>query len=272
MGPERLVVRLRLLLRPGGRGVGEHPTPETLAAYEADELTPEENESIQEHFLRCRECPEMLLDLKDFTAAGPEASRELPESWVASAWQSLRARLVGERSPAPPPGLGTKGWRRWHASLRGAHALCAVLLAVSVALGGWVARLTGEVRRLSEPQINVPVETLGTGTRGETAIHLIEVPEEAERVLLILVAPAAAAPDAHGAFRLEIETAKGKPKWAGDVPSRSDGTLVVDLPRRFLSAGDYLLRVRGVDRQGREHSVDHAVRVAYATRSNSIPE
>src|SRR5437868_2691251 len=106
-----------------------HPTPEALSAYDADELPAEQDDAIQEHFLRCRDCPELLLDLQEF--AEPErAAPDLPDSMVATAWRALRARLAREpwRSRL----------RRWVASSRFAYALSGTLLAAAAVLAVWV--------------------------------------------------------------------------------------------------------------------------------------
>jgi Putative zinc-finger len=51
----------------------EHPDPETLTAYQANELSEEEDGRIQDHLAVCRHCTELLLDLEEFLQ--PRTSR-----------------------------------------------------------------------------------------------------------------------------------------------------------------------------------------------------
>lgn len=45
-----------------------HPTPASLVRYRAGELPRERQREIQEHFLFCPLCPELLLDIALFAA------------------------------------------------------------------------------------------------------------------------------------------------------------------------------------------------------------
>ncbi|HEX7183502.1 MAG TPA: hypothetical protein VF756_16835 [Thermoanaerobaculia bacterium] len=103
-----LARRLRSLLRRRRPPAREHPSMAELAAYEADELPREKEQEIQEHFLDCRECPEMLLDMKSFVSPGDGGGPGLPDSRVDSAWEALRSRLEDEarvRSFEVPAGV-----------------------------------------------------------------------------------------------------------------------------------------------------------------------
>jgi hypothetical protein len=79
---------------------GDHPPPETLSAYLANELPPEEDDRIQEHLANCRLCAEMLLDLQRFLDPAPaEPSRQGVADFAAAAeWRELRRKI------APPKG------------------------------------------------------------------------------------------------------------------------------------------------------------------------
>lgn len=103
-----LARKLRSLLRRRRPAVRDHPSVAELAAYEANELPREKEQEIQEHFLDCRECPEMLLDLKGFVAPGDGGGPELPDIRAHSAWEALRSRLedeAGIRSVEVPAGV-----------------------------------------------------------------------------------------------------------------------------------------------------------------------
>ena len=44
----------------------DHPTARQLAAYQAGQLSPGEEDEIQEHLVACRECTAALLSLPHF--------------------------------------------------------------------------------------------------------------------------------------------------------------------------------------------------------------
>lgn len=66
----------------------EHPTFQRLAAYHRGQLVESEQEEIREHFLLCRECREMMLDLAEFLDENPPPSRSSAEE-VLAAWLEL---------------------------------------------------------------------------------------------------------------------------------------------------------------------------------------
>ena len=69
----------------------EHPSPEALTAYQANELSPEENERIQEHLAICRHCTEMLLELEEFLRPS-EVEEEPAGALETEDWRRLRLR------------------------------------------------------------------------------------------------------------------------------------------------------------------------------------
>ena len=71
----------------------EHPDPDRLYAYQANELTPEEDLEIQEHLAVCGHCTELLLDIQSFTRPPAEEEAGLSEFEQAAGWRQLRARL-----------------------------------------------------------------------------------------------------------------------------------------------------------------------------------
>lgn len=110
------------------RDPDDHPVPEKLSAYLANELSAEEDGIIQEHLTQCTVCSELLLDLQRFLEPPAE---DLPREGVAdfetvAGWRELRGRR-GEG--AKPVDVSRPGrLRRVLGSLRAAYGLAAVLL------------------------------------------------------------------------------------------------------------------------------------------------
>ena len=71
---------------------GEHPTLETLDAYQRASLHPNEAAQIHRHLVLCRECSETLLDLAQFLERSPEP-RRLWSAELTAAWEEWQAAL-----------------------------------------------------------------------------------------------------------------------------------------------------------------------------------
>jgi anti-sigma factor RsiW len=223
-------------------GADGHPTPELLSAYHEDRLSPERDGEIQEHFVECPECPELVLDLDRFTA--PEAAEagrdELSDTWVDGAWRRLRSRLATEGRPARPR-------LRRLAGPVSAWSMAALLLPCTVVLWVRVDALGAEVRDLRAPQLNPPwrdVESPGVLRGGTPPPWEVEVPAAARQFLLVLHPASPPASLEPREYHLEIRTGAGEDVWSGPGLVRSgEGSFVVGVSRRLLPAGDYRLRV-----------------------------
>jgi hypothetical protein len=232
--------------RRSGTGADGHPTPELLSAYHDDRLPPETDEVIQEHFVECPECPELVLDLDRFTS--PEtalaAEGDLTDTWVDAAWRRLRSRLIADPRPVRP-----RLPLRWLAGPVPAWSLAALLLPCTLVLWVQVDALGGQVRDLEAPQLNPPwreVEAPGV-LRGEAPpLWEVEVPAGARQFLLIFhpsSEPRLEAGDSRELL-LEIRDGQGQNIWSGRGLKQSDeGSFVVGVSRRFLPAGDYRFRI-----------------------------
>ncbi|HEX3530349.1 MAG TPA: hypothetical protein VH988_25075 [Thermoanaerobaculia bacterium] len=238
MNRDRLVFAraLRKLALKAGKVLVRHPTSETLIAYDAGILSPEQAEQLREHFVHCRECPELLLDYQRFMAetAGGESPPD-PES--VAAWQELSRRSARWMPPRR---------RSAHRSaLATARALCVLLVVALIALSVWVLALHREIRRLAEPQVNLPVLPVESRTAPERGsagwLRRIVVPAATERFLLVLV-PRAVRPNAE--YRLDLCAADGRSLWSADrLTKGADGSFALGLSRRFLPGGEYRIRL-----------------------------
>lgn len=236
--------RLRLFQRrgPSRRGTKDHPSVELLAAYHEDRLPPEQNGEIQEHFVECPECPELMLDLDRFTSpeAAEAAKRDLSDTWVETAWARLRSRLAVEPRPARP------ALRRLRSPVL-AWSLTVLLIPCSAGLWLQVGELAEEVRRFEAPQLNPPllrIEPAQTVRGGDLPPPELSVPAGARQLLLVLVSADLAE---HGEYRLEIRNGRGERIWEEHgLHKNEEGAFVITLSRRFLPAGSYLFQVTGI--------------------------
>lgn len=233
----------RLRSWPRGRGGGkDHPSVEMLAAYHEDRLPREEDEEIQEHFVDCPECPELMLDLDRFTspAAVEAAKGDLPDTWVETAWRRLRSRLAVEARPA-------RSALRWLRSPLLAWSLTLVLTPCAFQLWVEVGELAEEMRGFEAPQLNPPslrVEPASAVRGTEPPPPELEVPAGAHQFLLTLLSED---PSEHREYRLEIRNGGGESIWEErGLHKNEEGAFVVKLSRRFLPAGFYLFRVTGI--------------------------
>jgi hypothetical protein len=170
----------RLFARLSGEGLhrdpDDHPVPEKLSAYLANELSPEEDNEIQEHLAHCTLCTELLLDLQRFLDPPAE---DLPREGVAdfetaAGWRELRGRM-GEGaeavSEAPRP--------RRAASLKIAYSLVAALALTVVGLWVYVVKLHGDLKapRAGNHILLASAQTRGTAEPVES-IRLHEPPND----------------------------------------------------------------------------------------------
>lgn len=250
--------RLWAFRRGGGSGADAHPTPELLSAYQEDRLPPETDGEIQEHFVDCPECPELMLDLDRFTApqAAESVQSDLSDTWVDVAWRRLRDRLIIEARPAR---------LRWLRSTAFAWSLTGLLAPCALGLWLQVDRLTGEARDSEAPQLNPPlwnVEPAPALRGGEPPPLDVAVPAGARQFYLVF--QPSFEPEQR-TYRLEIWSWQGEELWSEPGLLKSaEGTFVVKLSRRFLPAGSYRFLVTGVGENGVEpFAEEFPLRVTY---------
>ncbi len=231
---------------------GNHPDLGELVAYRAGELSAEEDDRIQEHLTRCRECAQLLLDLAEFEQFPPPPKDETPvDARAEAAWQRFRAQLgeTGEEDEetAPPilrPRPPVPFWRRpalpW--------ALAAVLALCVVGLWRQAGILQREVEERSAPQAVSQVVTLepeDDGTRGggeeKPPVH------KGERVAYDLSPPSDPEAPKYSLYEIRIVPVAGdaKPVSAGQVEA-GDRFLRVFLPSA-PEPGDYFFEVTGIE-------------------------
>lgn len=223
----------------GRRDPDEHPDAETLIAYRANELSPEEDRKVQEHLAACDQCTELLLDLETFNEPPTNPVAPAADFEAAADWKKLRERLsLGERK--------TGSWRRMLASLAAAVALVSVGLFL--------------YERSSQVTKTVVLRPINS-SRGEAGPVTLE---KKERVLLQLAAPVRA--PIYPEYRVKIFDPKGREVWSREEVMLELNYFNVIPPRRLSTDGLYRIRVWGVQ-TGHEEPVSD-----YEWRISNVPD
>jgi hypothetical protein len=205
----------------------EHPSPEALTAYQAGELSADEDERIQSHLGSCKHCTEFLQP----PVAAPEPV--VADFEAAADWHKLRQELrpdIEKRAPARP----TR--RRFLASVWVGYSVAAALLVTTVGLGIWNAELLQENRK---PQPILTVQTLSAqgSTRGDDLSQGDPVVLPADIILLLPTETPVSL------YRVDIlRDESRKLEWSLDLP-QSKGELSFRLPSGALPPGIYAVQV-----------------------------
>lgn len=155
---------------PEGASADAHPFAEELVAYQHGQLSPAGEQHLQEHFILCASCTQLLLDLASFPELESAAPRhELTDEDVAARWPRVRGQLKdAERAEAqatPPTPLEMprpsespaqsesplpfEKRRSFTRSFYIPYAVAASLLVAAVALALWGASLRRENAQLA---------------------------------------------------------------------------------------------------------------------------
>jgi hypothetical protein len=260
--------------------IAEH---NVVARYVLGRLTAEEEELFEEHLLECPECRREVEREEDFrnslqTVATEEVARATARAgviawlgrrsarrgWLAVAALLLliaalplwllreRSRLQGEIGElraarvVPPAPLSRAPVQ---ASVGAAER--AALQAELVAQREANSRLSQQLARLSRPQVNVPIFSLGFLRGDEGTANRVELGREPHWIVLAVELPALPS-DSAKSYRATLTAAGGKTLWEGEglIPA-ADGTVTLSLDSDRLEPGPHRLRLTAVDAQGR---------------------
>ena len=211
----------------------EHPSPETLTAYQANELSEEEDRRIQDHLAACGHCTELLLDLEEFLEPPAAVAEPVADFEAAADWRRLRETLkrdVGEKPSARPDR------RRFLASVGGGYSIAAALLVISVGLGIWNVELFRELRK---PQ---PIRTVLTlAAKGST--RGIDSGEGEPVVLPAYITLPLPTETLSSAYKVDfVHHETQRLEWSLDV-AQAGGDLNIHLPAEALPPGKYTVQV-----------------------------
>jgi hypothetical protein len=158
----------------------DHPTPEELAAYHANELTPEEDERIREHLVVCRECSNLVLGLQALLDAAYEEPSNVADLKQVAVRNALREKVFVQPAATQAP-VRTEPRRR-RSALWPAWGLAA-LLAVAIS-GALVYRALLPDTPPAETQITT-LDPIGSFRSGVPGIEIETVPRSNEIVLRV---------------------------------------------------------------------------------------
>jgi putative zinc finger protein len=212
----------------------DHPTPEKLSAYQAKELSPEEDDAIQEHLAQCTLCTELLLDLQRFLEPPAE---DLPREGVvdfetAAEWRELRRRMGTTQATEVKREFPRKVFR-----------MPAVAAVLALLLGGAVyrlVRLEGELTRPVAVQIKT-IEAQGSKKGAPSAAEA--TPFRLGNVAVFETHSETPYPK----YRLEFKDKNGQIRKAVDTQEDENGMIALLLPNRFLTPGLYHVEVLGLE-------------------------
>ncbi|HEV7519375.1 MAG TPA: zf-HC2 domain-containing protein [Thermoanaerobaculia bacterium] len=236
-----LVVRaLRQLAEAARKGQepDAHPAVEEIIAYHAGELPAEPHQALQRHLLGCRDCPELILALDGF-ANLPDGEPGAPPAGIDSAWEEVRRRLAAEGWFAG----GRARPSRW-AAPRYLLAAAAIVVLASLSFVLLHVPADRQPRIVDHPEPGVPLRDLGPAVRGP--VQEIAVPKTAERFLLAATPEGPSYPE----YRVELRDASvpGRLLWFWPWhPRPGSPDLFLQVPRGFLSPGEYRLRLIGLE-------------------------
>ncbi|MFY9820903.1 MAG: zf-HC2 domain-containing protein [Thermoanaerobaculia bacterium] len=255
----------------------DHPSAETLVAYQEHRLEPGEHDEVQAHLAVCPECTQELLELARLDEAweahepGTAGGTPTPGETEAS-WQALQARLNASPSGGAKPVSRRGRLRRWTVSPWMVPALAAALIAclIGFPLSMFIFREAVATSALILIQPSAFEISRGVGDPRQP----ISVAGDATSVLAL---PVPGRPS-FTAYRIEIRRLRGEdlllsvtpvlvpmasgpggsPSSEGDEPGR---LVSFGLPHGALARGDYRLRVVGLAGGHAEILAEHRIRV-----------
>lgn len=253
----------RLFTRLSGEGRApdpdHHPAPERLSAYLANELSPEEDDAVQEHLAHCTLCTELLLDLQRFLdPPWEDLPREgLVDFETVAEWRELRGRMgeAGGKTEGVPL-RRAEPFRRVFGSLKVAYGLAAVL---AVFLGWTSYRMVSFEEELSTPITDLQTTTIeaqGTKRGGPTSAEL--QPHKLGQIFAFEIFP----DRPYTRYRLDFRDGHGQVLRSLVGTQDADGKISMFLPRRFVAPGFYKVEVLGLEGAVAHHVQDLNIRIS----------
>jgi hypothetical protein len=235
----RALRRLAAKMREG-QDAAAHPSVEDLVAYHAGELSEPEDRDLRQHLLLCRDCPDLILALDGFSKL-PNGEGEPAPAGMDSAWEAVRRQLAREGWFAAGTGKVVRP-RPFFLLPRNLLAAAAIVLVAGLGLLFLGLPAGARPRIVAQPQSGAVFEDLGPAVRGP--VPRIKISGTAKWFTLVATPEGPPYPE----YRVELRTAQapGRLLWSGPWrPSTGSPDLFLEIPRDFLSPGEYRLDLRG---------------------------
>jgi hypothetical protein len=202
----------------------DHPSPDQWLAYQRGELPAGEEEHLQEHLVRCRDC----FDLAAGAAAFAQPDEDGEEVETAAVW-----RLV--RPQSDPPSQKVQSIRRPSRGFRLPMGLAASFFVALVGLTAWNLQLRSDLAAVRAPRANVPIFEIVPVER-DSAGRELTMPAGPR---MLVIHPAEDLP----AYRLAIrDAASGRELLSHELRPNQDLALTLYLPDG-LPPGRYRLEI-----------------------------
>lgn len=137
----------------------DHPSPDRWIAYHLGELPAEEEELLQEHLARCRECFDLAADAAEFARPDGETDTD-QEVETAALWRLLRPQL-----DPPPQNVRPISQRQPSRGFRLPSLLAASFFVALVGMTAWNLQQRSALEALRAPQPNPVIFDLSAGER-----------------------------------------------------------------------------------------------------------
>jgi hypothetical protein len=210
----------------------DHPSSDQWIAYQRGELSAEEEERLQEHLARCRDC----FDLAEAAASFAEADEEPgagQEVEAAALWRLLRPQLDPPSGNVREISAGPRRRPSW--GFRLPTYLAASFLVALVSLSAWSLRQQRLLEASRAPKPNAPIVYVSGGER---------LPTSDEKILpagpaMLVFHPAGELP----VYRLALrDAATGRELWSSKLHLDEDFALTLQLPEG-LPPGRYRMEL-----------------------------
>jgi Putative zinc-finger len=147
----------------------DHPSSDRWLAYHRGELSAEEEERLQEHLVRCRDCFDLATAAAAFAAPDGEPGAG-QDTETAALWRLLRPQLGPSAGNVRAISAGPRERPPW--KFRLPSSLAALFLVALVGLTAWNLQLQSARQA---PQANVPIFDF-TAVERDTAQRELTVP------------------------------------------------------------------------------------------------
>lgn len=209
----------------------DHPAPEKLSAYQANELPAEESDRIQEHLVQCAFCTDLLLDLERFLEPEEEGAREgVADLGAEAGWRKVRAEVGWREEPAAAE------MSRLKRRLRVFQRLAAVFLVGIAGLSIYVVLLRQEIKTAETPVSASLINQIGSRSVEEETDTLEASPGDS--IVFILYA----LPELSGDLQVEIHGEDGKTVWSRSGLMKRGEYLAFRVSPKVLEPGLYEIR------------------------------